>query len=276
VKTRSGGQPAAPIAIGGPVVARIPYLNAEPFYAVWESLPAASCDLVPRRLGEEARDGGVDAGLMAVVDYFKLSGEFERAGNLGVACTGAVDSVLLLFSTPIEELDGGRICLTTESSTSVELCRLLLERHYGLGGLRYERRDFDGSQTPAAGEAWLVIGDAALSTRLSHPEFVSLDLGQAWREWTGLPFVFAVWVLRKNLPAENRQTLLGFLKTSLGAGEQNLEEIAGRYEEQHQGRLGDAGYLASYLARFTYRLGPFEEEGLRRFEQLLKENPRES
>jgi chorismate dehydratase len=254
-------------------VARIPYLNAEPFYADWESLPAASRDLVPRHLGEEAQAGGVDAGLMAVADYFRLSDEFERAGNLGVACTGSVDSVLLLSSTPIQELGGGQIHLTAESSTSVELCRLLLEKRYRLSGLRYGRRDLQSGERPAPGEAWLVIGDAALSTRISHPEFVALDLGHAWKEWTGLPFVFAVWALRKSLPAENRQTLIGFLKSSLAQGEKRFGGIAERYAAAHNGRLGGAGYLAEYLARFTYRLGPFEEEGLRLFAKLLEENP---
>jgi chorismate dehydratase len=266
----------SPVALSGPVVARIPYLNAEPFYASWESLPAASVDLVPRRLGEEARAGRVDAGLMAVVDYFSLASEFERVGNLGVACKGAVDSVLLLASTPLDQLENGRVLLTTESSTSVELCRLLLAKRYGLTGLRYERRDLGATGRPEKGEAWLVIGDAALSARRSMPECVALDLGEAWREWTGLPFVYAVWTVRKSLPAENRQTLLGFLTNSLADGEDELDRIADRCAAAHDGKLGDTDYLTRYLEHFVYRLGPFEEEGLARFKEHLEENSCES
>src|SRR5215831_6302609 len=99
----------------GPVVARIPYLNAEPYYADWDRLPGTSVDLVPRRLGEEARAGNVDAGLMAAADWFSLEEEFERVAALGIACGGEVESVLLLGRTPVESLAGARVVLTSES-----------------------------------------------------------------------------------------------------------------------------------------------------------------
>jgi chorismate dehydratase len=266
---------ASPIAVTSPAVARIPYLNAEPFYAAWDALPGVSTNLVPRRLGQDAREGSVDAGLMAVVDFFSLADEFERVGNLAVACHGRVDSVLLLASTPLANLHGGRILLTTESSTSVELCRLLLEKRHGLGDLRYERRALDAERDPPSGEAWLVIGDAALAARHSHPELIALDLGESWSEWTGRPFVYAVWAARRDLPAENRESLAGFLERSLALGEVGLAGIAGHYAQQHDGKLGSAEFLTEYLHRFTYRLGPAEEEGLHHFEELLKENTRE-
>ncbi len=267
--------PADSVLLGGPVVARIPYLNAEPFYTRWDELPGVSVDRVPRQLGEEARAGTVDAGLMAVVDYFASDSEFERLGSFGVSCRGAVESVLLLHAGEFAALSGGRVLLTAESSTSVWLCRLLLERYFGLGGLRFERRAFDesvvASSAPPRGEAWLVIGDAALAARRGRRPEEILDLGAAWTEWTDLPFVFAVWAVRRDLPVESKASLERFLDSSLALGERDLRALTSSYAERTEGRLGGAADLAAYLACFRYRLGPEDEAGLALFRERLGE-----
>jgi len=274
--SRQPGEVAASTLLRAATVARIPYLNAEPFYAHWSALPGTTVDRVPRRLGEEAERGAVDAGLMAVVDALRLADTFERLGPFGVACDGAVESVLLLHGGSLDALAGGRIWLTGESSTSVRLCRLLLERHLGLAGLRYERRDFDAAALPGAsppeGEAWLVIGDAALVARRDRPKARMLDLGAAWKAWTGRPFVYAVWAVRRALPEELKRGLAQFLETSLSDGLAQLDAIAAAYAERTAGRMGTAADLRRYLERFTYRLGPAEEAGLTLFAERAREN----
>jgi chorismate dehydratase len=252
-------------------VARIPYVNAQPFYAEWDRLPGASVDLVPRRLGEEARGGGADAGLMAVVDWFALEDEFARVERFGIACDGAVDSVLLFAAAPLAQLGGARVRLTAESSTSAALLRLLLERRYRIEVAAYERAALPPVGVPPAGEAWLRIGDAALAARRADPTSVALDLGAAWREWTGLPFVYAVWGVRRALAEESRGAFAAFLERSLARGERSLAEIGARLAAEHRGRLGDAASLTRYLERFTYRLGPREEEGLAAFRTRCQE-----
>ena len=213
---------------------------------------------------------------MAVVDAFRLGDTFERLGDFGVACDGAVESVLLLHGGSLDALKGGRVCLTGESSTSVRLCRLLLEQYFQLTGLAYERRDFDAASlvgaTPPPGEAWLVIGDTALQARRTRPVRDTLDLGAAWRQWTGHPFVYAVWTVRRELPRDLKQGLASFLAQSLDEGLARIPEIAGTYAERTGGRLGTAAELAAYLARFTYRMGPAEEAGLAVFADYLQGN----
>jgi len=267
-ETRSSPRTAVPT---GPVVARIPYLNAEPYYASWDQLPGTSVDLVPRRLGEEARAGNVDAGLMAAADWFSLEKEFERVGALGIACTGEVESVLLLGRRPVHALGAARVVLTTESSTSAALIRILLERRFELTGVRYERGDYRDPRQIPDGEAWLVIGDPALAARRLAPERIVLDLGQAWAEWTGLPFVYALWTARRVLPAETKGALARFLDESLAKSDRAL--AARLYATASGGRLGTADELARYLARFTYRLGVDEERGLDLFRTYWKELP---
>jgi chorismate dehydratase len=257
----------------GLAIARIPYLNAEPFYGGWEATWPDAMDLVPRRLGEEARAGRVDAGLMAAADWFSLEESFERVGALGIACRGEVESVLLLGSAPVDSLSGGRVVLTTESSTSAALVRILLSRRFGLTDVRYERGDFRDPRDIPAGESWLVIGDSALAARRAAPGSVALDLGQAWAAWTSLPFVYAVWTVRRSLPASTREGLRVSLEEGLAQGESDLAVPAHRYAERSEGRLGSSEELTRYLERFTYRLGADEERGLALFHTYWKELP---
>ena len=255
--------------VTGPVVARIPYLNSEPFYARWDAAPGPTVDLPPRALGEEASAGRADAGLMATADYFRLEPDFERVGNLGISCLGTVRSVLLLSLRPAAELAGATVALTTESATSVELTRLFLEVRLGLGGVRYERRAVETGNVPR-GEAWLLIGDAALAAHARRePGVHATDLGAEWLAWTGLPFVYAVWAARTSLPAEERTRLREFLEASLAEGEASIDDIAARYAGR---RLGRRSELADYLRAFRYRLGPDEERGLEHFRALREEH----
>jgi len=252
-------------------IARIPYLNSEPFYAQWHAAPGTSVDLPPRALGEAARSGQADAGLMAVADWFTLDPTFERVGGFGISCTGAVDSVLLFARRPFAELDGATIDLTEHSQTSVALTRILLAQRYGLRDLTYRRRAVESGDLPT-GDAWLLIGDAALAARQAHTrELHVMDLGQAWHEWTGLPCVYAVWAVRAALPKDERARLAAFLDTSLAAGEADLAGIAARYAALVPG-LGTPAALTRYLSSFRYRLGPEEEKGLDRFRALWKEH----
>jgi chorismate dehydratase len=214
-------------------LARIPYLNAAPFYVRWAEAPGATVDLPPRALGEGARAGHVDAGLMAAADWFGLDPGFEIVGPYGITCRGAVSSVLLLARRPFAELfapgAGPRtVDLTTESQTSVALTRILLADRFGARDVAYVRRAVEADAAPT-GDAWLLIGDAALRARAaaaSDPSLHILDLGAEWLAWTGLPFVYAVWTVRASLPAGEKARLAAFLETSLAAGERDLDGLA--------------------------------------------------
>jgi len=259
-------------------LARIPYLNAAPFYVRWAEAPGATVDLPPRALGEEARAGRADAGLMAAADWFGLDPRFERVGPYGITCRGAVSSVLLFARTPFATLfapDAGprTVDLTTESQTSVALTRILLAERFGAPSVTYRRRAVEADAAPA-GDAWLLIGDAALRARAAAAAdsmLHMLDLGAEWFAWTGLPFVYAVWTVRASLPAGEKARLASFLETSLAAGERNLDGLAAAAATDDPA-LGDAPELARYLRAFRYRLGPDEEAGLARFRALWKEH----
>ncbi|MGH7566980.1 MAG: MqnA/MqnD/SBP family protein, partial [Gemmatimonadota bacterium] len=116
-------------------VAKIPYLNAAPFYAGWgDDPPFESVSMVPRELGVAARDGTIDAGLMAVADWFRVDGSFDLIEPaLGVAASEHVKSVILFSHDPPRRLDGRRVVVTRESSTSRRLAQLLAVAYWEAG-----------------------------------------------------------------------------------------------------------------------------------------------
>jgi len=261
------------------VAARIPYANAAPFYALWGEAPFAVRNLVPRDLGREAEAGGVDLGLMASADYLRLSDRFELLGlagwtlgdaapaavqALGVAARGPVHSVLLFSRRPAEALGGALVSVTPETATSVRLLRLLLEVRRELQGVRLIR-----GLEPAQADALLVIGDNAMRMRNQRPAGFTLvlDLGQDWLEWTGLPFVYAAWAVRRALDDEVKADLRAFLDASLAAGLSDLPAVA----RQWTGPGWRPDEMEAYLRRFHYRLGAEDLAGLERFQALLVE-----
>jgi chorismate dehydratase len=245
------------------VAARIPYINASPFYAMWSEAPFAVRNLSPRELGREAQAGSVDLGLMASADFFRLRGDFEMLGSLGVATRGPVQSVLLFSRRPLAALGGALVSVTPETSTSVRLLKLLLDHRRGLEKVRYVR-----GLEPAQADALLVIGDNAMRMRNQRPDGFthSVDLGADWLEWTGLSFVYAVWAVRSDLDDVLKAELRQFLEASLAAGLATLPEIARRQVEPGW----PADEIEAYLRRFHYWLGPEDLKGLERFEELLQ------
>lgn len=246
-------------------VARIPYLNAAPFYAGWgEDPPFETVDMVPRELGAAARDGAIDAGLMAVADWFRVDGTFDLIDPpFGVAAEEHVRSVILFSREPPRRMEGARVAVTGESSTSRRLAQLLAAACWESGIEWIPEDAIEGEP-----DGLLLIGDRALAL-MADPGRGGwerqTDLATEWWEWQSLPFVFAAWTVRSALPRRQRERFAGFLGGSLALGSERLGEIA----EAHAGRLGDAEVLRAYLEHFTYRLGPDELAGLRRFRDLL-------
>ncbi len=247
------------------VAARIPYANAVPFYALWADAPFAVRNLEPRELGREAEAGGVDLGLMAAGDWFRMQDRFEMLAPMGVSRRGSVDSVLLFSRRPVGSLEGALISVTPATSTSIRLLRLLLGARRGFKDVRFVR-----GLEHAQADAVLLIGDQAMRTRKRPPEgFVhTLDLGADWLEWTNLPFVYALWVVRSSLDQAVKDEMRTFLEASLAAGLATLPEVARR--------TTDPGWSAeeteAYLRQFHYRFGPQELEGLARYEALVRAN----
>lgn len=270
-------------------VARIPYLNSLPFYTC---LPAGTevLDLPPRQLGEAAAAGAVDAGILSLCDILQ-NPDLVALGSMGVAARGPVHSVLLFSRQHPERLDGARVAVTSETSTSFPLLRLLLAQRFGVGQTTFERRA-PASDSGADVDAHLLIGDAALvaaaaaglvpgrSQYRGEPMPVDaagasswqwvLDLAGCWVDWQQLPFVFAEWVVRRQAPAGACDELSAALQESLRRFEEDPAALA--QAAAASGPL-DAAAVRAYLDGFTYRLGEDERAGVARFRALLENEP---
>ncbi len=211
----------------------VSYLNARPLTEGIDPLVLAT----PADLAAMHARGEVDVALLPVAAGEAMG--LPRVGRLGIAAEGPVDSVLLFLRCPLRDV--ATVALDPASRTSRALTRLLLEEALGISP-RYV-------DPPA--DAELLIGDAALVRGAT--EEPRLDLAEEWTRWTGLPFVFAAWYGDPRAePA---------LEEAYRRGSKELARYA------REAGLGlPAGAMERYLRdRIRYRIGPREEEGLRRF-----------
>ncbi len=254
---------------GSTVVSKMPYLNSVPFYSMYrtDSAELKLIPLVPRVFGSFAKEGLIDAGPMSLMDYVANQDEFEMM-DYGVAVTGKAYSVLLYSHFDWKDLSGKRIGITAESSTSVELLRVLLEKKYGIKNVTFERLHLTSGQNDYTHfDAVLLIGDEALRrAKLGLATFLNVfDLAEEWYQWKQLPFVFAVWAIRNSVPAALKQEI----STSL---ERSINETQGHYAEvgrEHAKKLGlTREELVQYLNAFTYKLGTNEKAAM---DEFLKE-----
>jgi chorismate dehydratase len=208
----------------------------------------------PANLVQDLNAGRADVALIPVAHLFSHP-ELIMMPGLGVAADGPVQSVLLKCSVPVNHIR--TVARDPASATSNALAELLLRRHYN--------RDIEIVEKEAA-DASVLIGDRALCS--SPAPAGDIDLAEAWKEMTGLPFVFAVWAVRRDFQEIDEASTIAH--KAYRAGLAALEEIAGRYADE----LGRSpAFWLDYLGRrIHYELGAREMEGLDLFRQLLAQD----
>lgn len=181
-----------------PRVGKVRYINSEPvYYGIEEGTIEAACDLVegtPAELNRMLERGDLDISVISSVAYAQAPQKYRLLPDLAISCDGDVGSVQCLSRLPLKDLDGKKVLVTQESLTSVYLLRLLLERGAGVYPV-YLRGDVP-EVLPAEVAAGLLIGDPALRAGHARRYPYQLDLGQGWKGYTGLPFIFAFWAVR--------------------------------------------------------------------------------
>ena len=217
---------------------------------------------IPTELNRLLYEGKIDVSPSSSIEYAMHPGRYHLLPTLSITSKNKVMSILLESKVPIEDLDKKVIALTTASATSVVLLRILLELRYGIdpGYTRYEQGAEDPSEQA---DAMLTIGDLALTKPLLPGFPYRYDLGELWHEFTGLPFVFALWHVnyKKNV-ARDIAALYDILITSKVYGISHLQELA----SSQSGRFNvPAEKLFTYWQSFSYNLGKDEQKGLLTF-----------
>lgn len=247
------------------VIGKIPYLNSVPFYQYFEKRQFKILPISPRRMGVLSEAGQIEAGLFSLVDYLKQRDQLEML-NMGIATRDQVKSVMLFSNYGWQDLAGKSIGITDETATSVQLLRVLLERKHGVR-VRF-RRLHSGVNDFSEYDAILLIGDEALrrnKTGLHGFELV-YDLASEWYAWQQLPFVFAVWAVKRSMSDELKSELKTLIATSLEKAEADF----GAVSLLHAKRLGL--YLdeaVEYLEGFNYRIGERERQAIEVFEHFM-------
>ncbi|MFP5212568.1 MAG: menaquinone biosynthetic enzyme MqnA/MqnD family protein [Acidobacteriota bacterium] len=255
-------------------VARIGFLNVLPiFHPLETGVIPHGFEFVsgtPSYLNGLMAAGDLDLGVVSSIEYARHPERYFILPDLSISCFGPVKSVILFSRVPIADLAGETILATAQSHTSVALLKVFFALKFGMEA-RFETANC--SEALSRGErpaAFLAIGDEAL--RLSRHETYThrMDLGEAWREWTGLPFVFAVWVIqRKAFEQWN-----GRIKAALTAladakawGRFHLDEVCS--VAALKGVL-TAPELREYYQCLGSDLGPLEQQGLKLFYDYLQ------
>ncbi|HUQ72193.1 MAG TPA: menaquinone biosynthesis protein [Planctomycetaceae bacterium] len=244
----------------------VSYLNSKPLFEdLAELLPDADIRLdYPSRLADQLAAGELDVALIPSVEYFRgQHRNYEIVSDACVAARGPVLSVKLYSRVPPGKIR--TLALDEGSRTSATLARVLLVERYGVEP-QLEPLPMQCTTQDTLADAVLLIGDRAMFP--PEEQFpVTWDLGQEWFEWTGLPFVFAMWVARPGLDLEPVETALSEARNR---GESRLVEIAHR--EAPTLTLPVSTAVQYLTLNLHYRLAAAERTGLRLFHQLAARN----
>ncbi|QGY40785.1 hypothetical protein GM415_11840 [Pseudodesulfovibrio cashew] len=251
---------------------KIGYLNVLPIYHPLENgLIDNDFDIVsgpPSALNKLMDAGELDLSAASSIEYARHPEKYYLIPDIAIGSRGPVQSVLLLSRFPVQDLAGKRLLVSSQTHTSAALLKILMLEW----DVTVEYITGDATSQLEQGErpdAILAIGDEALNLRY-HPDYPHrVDLGEAWRDLTGLPFIFGVWIARRDSLAAH--------------GDRIREACAKLIEARHWGsdHLGDMCVLAagdsclnetemcSYFDGLVYEFGERELEGLTRFYRHL-------
>jgi len=254
--TEVGPKPGGtPLRIGA-----VSYLNSRPLIVALPALaPHARIETdLPSRLADRLAAADLDVALIPSVEYFRLPGS-RIVSDVCIACEGPVRSVKLYGRVPPEAIR--TLALDEGSRTSAALVRILLNDRYGLEPA-FVRLPIGQTLETSEADATMLIGDRGMLPTNGDFAFV-WDLGELWLQWTGLPFVFAMWVARPGIEVAGLDTLLSAARNE---GLRQLPAIAA-----HDGpRIGiaEADCLSYLQENLRFSLGARQKAGLRRFYEL--------
>ena len=240
------------------------YLNPVPL--VWGMLQGPQRDLVdlsfsiPSVCSRELELGHVEIGLVPIAEIARQG--LEIVPGVGIACFGAVRSILLISKCPIREIK--TFAADSSSRTSVQLARIILRERYGVTP-RIISFEPDLERMLSAADAALIIGDPALRIDPGALPYEYLDLGEEWRLLTGLPMVFAAWGGKRGVPFAALEKIT---RGSYAYGAERIDDIISR---EHHKRGISRELATQYLKKhIRYVLGAQEEKGLETFLEMAE------
>jgi chorismate dehydratase len=210
----------------------------------------------PARIAQMLIDDQVDVGLIPVAATLRME-SWNIVGDYCIGADGAVASVCIFSEVPMEDVT--EVVLDYQSRTSVNLAKVLLREYWKKKVSFIDASGEDFREHIKGTRAGVVIGDRALEQR--HRSTFIYDLGEAWKQHTGLPFVFAAWIANKELPEDFKAAF----NEATGSGLQHLTEVIA------ENPFKSFDLCNYYTQCIDYRLDEAKKKGLALFLQKLKD-----
>lgn len=235
------------------------YLNTKPLiFGLEQGMMAETIELssdFPANVAKSLLNGSIDIGLVPVA-ILPLMESYHLVGRYGIAADGPVGSVAIYGDCPIEEMD--TLLLDFQSRTSVQLAKLLLRDYWKMSPTLVAATDPQYPLSIQGKTGGLVIGDRAFIQK--EKSAYAYDLAAAWKQHTGLPFVFAAWV-------SNRPMSTDFVAEFDAANQFGLDHLEEVLEANPYTHYDLRHY---YTHNIHYQLTPEKKAGLERFLQEMK------
>lgn len=254
-------------------VGMVNFINTAPIYIPWQEMGSPEGVQVveshPTELNRMLAEGRLDVGLVSSHAYGSEADRYLLLPDLGISATGPVGSVLLLSRIPVSDLHGRSVLLTPQSATSVNLLRIVLEDFFGIQP-RYVTGGFaEREHLHPRPQAYLAIGDEALRLASLGRDWTYLDLAEIWLRETGVPFVFAVWAVRRESWEEKPGAIRALnrrLHECYVAGQASLARISSLVAPRIP---MDLSACLAYLSGIELDLSPEKQRGLLYFFERL-------
>jgi len=250
---------------------RIAYLNVLPIYFALEHIFGENgFHLVrgtPAELNALMRRGEVDLGSISAMEYGRTFRDYLLLPDLSISSKGAVGSVLLFSRVPFSRLDGRRIRVSAASASGAALVKVLMAELFEVQP-RYQRSQLEGVPLGDAA-AVMAIGDEALRLKAAGAMPFELDLGQAWQELTGLPFVFGVWAVRRDFAEAHCETTAALHRLLLRSRDWGLRSLPELSRIAGPSFSMTPTQILAYFHQLNYSLDAEHEEGLATFFNYL-------
>ncbi len=224
----------------------------------------------PKRINEALKAGLLDVGLASSLFYAKHHQELLILPDISISATGKVKSVILYHHKPLERLSNKRIGITPETETSFGLLRLVLEEFIGITP-KYEFLEsrFSDLQEEKILElsGYLAIGDEALILENNQIFEFSTDLAELWLMKTGLPFVFALLVVRREIAELKRTLIEKFLMELFFSRAKGLSSLAEIVKVSTHPL--NKGLILNYLQHLEYDFSGLKQRAFQCFCEFL-------